>query len=1104
MSDLYNPIFNRNRNGKFLKEKNFKSLISATGGYFLEDEVNEMQAIISDLRKEELRQRCHSGIIENNGSLYFQNNYENITNLFSMDRMNVLINGDIVDINGCYGGLFDVINEKINNIKLPDPPEKDFRYDFVYLEVWLKEINGYKNTAVWANGNENNYSGIIKNDLIDERINGETCRRVQLQWQIRCIENIDFDIHENGFDDIFENGKILSHGSNTWKTNYSFWRSDLNLDGNNHFSDKGLWVAGNGDISNNLNTVDGYSYAIPLFKVFRRNSKEYTNSNIYGGSLYNDQTSSSRPDGKYSDIIYKDDITDLRIYTSYNDIDLQRILNRNFTKLLTNNLTKNYELRKEYFGIDATNIDNTTLVHLSLNGNLLNSVDNSSNFDSVNLYEYVPSATGSGVIFYSDDNLSYRVNTNTFTGRVSSIYKLLDIDDKDFWSIYNNGISIISCSLINGCIEIYYRTQKILSKDLNETGLSFNEFGHIAVVWSLSNGYLYLIVNGALVETLDISSIIEIIDIDEIKVGYNPITSNYCKNVIIDDFDYSYKLNTTFTNLPDDFIKNNAKISIDTQKSRRCYTNSSMKSILTAELFKTSDVNGNIDIVFSSPIGSIVTNMSPRLYHNNESTLINVNWNGLGTNTISCTLTNMGTNVDYNFILVYEAQFDIEQGCSGRPEQIFKLLAEKSDEEFLCSRYDKVYEEYDLDRINSQLIKHNNNIIPKSKLYAYNIGLNDKLGFGCLLKYYISGINGNTITIERNIVGEKITHIYDVNIYDQIDKQHIMETFKSNEGNLTITLSENVVETDIIEILIGLDKNTATYDNISCGITNLYSVKEFKFYADGVKKSFTLSNSTRIIGSMTSKSKLNDGYFAYVNGTPTPIKIEFKDTFIDFTFEKAPLNKSDISIFVNTEYNPLNSERLQVWYNTPVYKSYKNVDAVKKLNNADVIYYNDVIYSITEGVNYSNDIGINKNNISSINLPTINNVDSLLVPTKIMGNATNVKCSINYVVYNDIDYADNVPELLKLKLQISSKKINKGYTGYITVDNKSLYSKLKLERNVPHLNIFPFLIKDDNDKLLMCIITTYDSTNNVYIDANYDKSAFDVFELDKNIIIKGE
>ena len=69
MSDLYNPIFNRNRNGKFLKEKNFKSLISATGGYFLEDEVNEMQAIISDLRKEELRQRCHSGIIENNGSL---------------------------------------------------------------------------------------------------------------------------------------------------------------------------------------------------------------------------------------------------------------------------------------------------------------------------------------------------------------------------------------------------------------------------------------------------------------------------------------------------------------------------------------------------------------------------------------------------------------------------------------------------------------------------------------------------------------------------------------------------------------------------------------------------------------------------------------------------------------------------------------------------------------------------------------------------------------------------------------------------------------------------------------------------------------------------
>lgn len=1100
MSDLYNPIFNRDRSGKFLKEKNFRSLISATGGYFLEDEVNEMQAIINDLRKEELKQRCYSGIIENNGKLYFQNNYENITNLFSMDEIKVLINGDIVNINGCYGELFDSINKKINNIKLPEPPSSDFRYDFVYLEVWLKEINGYRNTTVWSNGNENNYGGKIPNDIIDERINGETCRRVQLQWQIRCIEDIDFDEHENGFDDVFENGKILSYGSNTWKTNYSFWKSNLNLDNNNNFSDKGLWVAGNGDNSNNLNTIDGYSYAIPLFKIFRRNSKKYSNNNINGGSLYNEQHKNSRPDGKYSDIIYNDDVTDLRIYTSYNHFDLQQILNRNFTKLLTSDLTSNYELRKEYFGIDGIKTDSNTLLHLSFNGNLSNTIDGKQPIENVSSYKYMPSATGSGITFYSNDNLSYELNTNLFFGRISCIYKLLDIYDKDFWSIYNNDTNILSCSMVDGNIEIYYLDEKIISKNLNDTNLLFNEFGQIGVVWSLSNEYLYLIINGNVVETVNISQF-ESVDINKIKIGYNPVTNNYCQNVIMDDFEYSYKLNTTFTNLPDDFIKNNAKISIDTQKSRRCYTNSSMKSILTAELFKTSDESGNINIEFSSPIGSIITDMSPRLYHNNESTLINVNWNGLETNTISCTLTNMGENVDYNFILIYEAQFDINQGFSGRPEKIFKLLAEKSNEEFLCSRYDKVYEEYDFNKVYNKNTKQSVDL-PEQKLYAYNISLNNKLGFGCLLKYYITNIEGNEVVIDKSTLSEQITHIYDVNIYEQIDKQHIMDTFENHEDEIIIRLAEDVINTDVIEILIGLNKNTATYDNISCGITNLYSVKELKFYGDGINKKFTLSNTTRIVGSMSAKLKDIKDYFAYINGIPTPVKLDFKDTFIDITFENIPENKDDISLFVNIEYNPLNSERLQVWYNTPVYTPYKNIDIVKKLNNKDILFHNNVIYSITEGLNYSDDIGINKKNIISTNLPTINNIDTILIPTKIMGDATNVKGNINYVVYNDVDYADSVPELLKLKIQLSSKKINKGYTGYITIDNKSLFSNLKLEKNTPHLNIFPFLIKDNNDKLLMGVITTYDSSNKIFIDANYNGSAFDVFELDKNIIFK--
>jgi hypothetical protein len=107
--------------------------------------------------------------------------------------------------------------------------------------------------------------------------------------------------------------------------------------------DIGLYIAGTGDNTKALfNTVDGYVYAIPMFMVYRRgvgflfnpNSVHTSISNI-SGSL---STVSDRPDGKYADIVYSDDIIDVRHQLVTSGKDLEGILNESFRKLITNEL----------------------------------------------------------------------------------------------------------------------------------------------------------------------------------------------------------------------------------------------------------------------------------------------------------------------------------------------------------------------------------------------------------------------------------------------------------------------------------------------------------------------------------------------------------------------------------------------------------------------------------------------------------------------------------------------------------------------------------------------------------------------------------------------
>jgi hypothetical protein len=97
-------------------------------------------------------------------------------------------------------------------------------------------------------------------------------------------------------------------------------------------NDKNLFIAGEGLVSNmKIHTVDGYSYAIPLFNIIRLNNSGYDKLNNPNGAIdYVDKDSiSDRPDGKFSNIIYSDQIYDLRHLSALGETQFDKI----YTKL---------------------------------------------------------------------------------------------------------------------------------------------------------------------------------------------------------------------------------------------------------------------------------------------------------------------------------------------------------------------------------------------------------------------------------------------------------------------------------------------------------------------------------------------------------------------------------------------------------------------------------------------------------------------------------------------------------------------------------------------------------------------------------------------------
>ena len=177
----------------------------------------------------------------------------------------------------------------------------------------------------------------LDDNIVDPLLLRESSRRIQIQYRIRVLD-VDFD--SNAHPEGFTHPDCFAQGVWGEDSTYNFSR----VTGSEN--DAGLWRAGTGNQTSafQLGTVDGYVYAIPLCMVSRRNSAGFDAVlNANGGVLSTLELPSDRPDGKYADLVYQDDVLDMMRhvypfgldYASETTYQFQSLLDQNYYTLLT-------------------------------------------------------------------------------------------------------------------------------------------------------------------------------------------------------------------------------------------------------------------------------------------------------------------------------------------------------------------------------------------------------------------------------------------------------------------------------------------------------------------------------------------------------------------------------------------------------------------------------------------------------------------------------------------------------------------------------------------------------------------------------------------------
>jgi len=277
----------------------------------LDSELNLAAFIDLESKAEEVRSRVASGWLmdELNPRVDFFTN-QDWSNQFYFGKQQTgelrnlawaVVNGWLVPVSGTRTGQPPLAANDVdywNKIQL-NPPSTSTggnRAEFIFLETWLERIDvdpappgvapgkpqrGY----IYRFGNVESGFSNLPDELVDPDINYETTKRVQVQYRIRVVADVNLVQYSEGFDPTI----VFAQGALGVPSSVPFQNMRKQL------GDPGLWRAGTGDPST-FGTVDGYVYAIPLCTVFRRNSAGFSDVGNLAGAFNRNSKALQRTD----------------------------------------------------------------------------------------------------------------------------------------------------------------------------------------------------------------------------------------------------------------------------------------------------------------------------------------------------------------------------------------------------------------------------------------------------------------------------------------------------------------------------------------------------------------------------------------------------------------------------------------------------------------------------------------------------------------------------------------------------------------------------------------------------------------------------------------
>jgi len=324
--------------------RNWENPVFQAGKPVLDKEINLVEDLSSGYGQAALRRSTPSGWISDDFTASSDMAAAIFTPSVVADQLSIP-NDLKAHVNGWLLNISYTDSATSNDFILPAAPvgAGSKRTDLVILEVWRKLISASPSTdgksplgRIWLNGNVkiNPADDAALNpadDILDVAVGAETTKRVQIQYRLRVISGVDLFAYPYGIDDpsVVANS-VPPNAATPDGVATAFLYANQSAAG-----DAGLWVAGDGNPLNALNTVDGYMYAIPLMAVFRRNQTAFDRNTNHNGGVASPGPS-DRPDGLFYDILDSKDIVDLRMGVSPVGWNYQEVLAKNLSYLLDN------------------------------------------------------------------------------------------------------------------------------------------------------------------------------------------------------------------------------------------------------------------------------------------------------------------------------------------------------------------------------------------------------------------------------------------------------------------------------------------------------------------------------------------------------------------------------------------------------------------------------------------------------------------------------------------------------------------------------------------------------------------------------------------------